>query len=575
MTRKRAEDLRSHRWFGVSDLRSFGHRSRMLQMGYAREEFIGKPVIAVINTWSEINCCHTHFRDRAAEIKRGVWQAGGIPLEMPAMTLAEAFERPTPMLHRNLLAMEVEQVLRHHPFDGAVIMGGCDKTTPGLIMGAASMNLPTIFVPAGPMLNGNWRGTTLGSGSDAWKYWEELRAGTITECQWREIEEGIARSPGLCMTMGTGMTMTSLAESLGLTLPGASTIPAVDSNHNRMASSSGRRIVDMVWEDLKINDICTDQAYENACTALMAFGGSTNAFVHLIAMARRSGIPMKQDIYDTVSQRVPVILNLRPSGKYLAEDWYYAGGCRAALQVIGENLHLDCMTVNGRTLGENIKEAEVVNDDVIRPLSNPIYPEGGTAVLYGNLAPDGAVMKAAACDPRFLKHEGPALVFDSYDEMSSQIDREDLEVSPDHVLVLRNAGPKGGPGMPEWGMLPIPKKLLKMGVRDMLRLTDARMSGTSYGACVLHVAPESYVGGPLALIQNGDIISVDVASRLIEVKISDEEMASRQAAWKPPPAKYPRSYTKMYIEHVTQANDGCDFDYLEYSEDEVPETEIH
>ena len=575
MTRKRAEDLRSHRWFGVSDLRSFGHRSRMLQMGYAREEFIGKPVIAVINTWSEINCCHTHFRDRAAEIKRGVWQAGGIPLEMPAMTLAEAFERPTPMLHRNLLAMEVEQVLRHHPFDGAVIMGGCDKTTPGLIMGAASMNIPTIFVPAGPMLNGNWRGTTLGSGSDAWKYWEELRAGTITECQWREIEEGIARSPGLCMTMGTGMTMTSLAESLGLTLPGASTIPAVDSNHNRMASSSGRRIVDMVWEDLKINDICTDQAYENACTALMAFGGSTNAFVHLIAMARRSGIPMKQDIYDTVSQRVPVILNLRPSGKYLAEDWYYAGGCRAALQVIGENLHLDCMTVNGRTLGENIKEAEVVNDDVIRPLSNPIYPEGGTTVLYGNLAPDGAVMKASACDPRFLKHEGPALVFDSYDEMSSQIDREDLEVSPDHVLVLRNAGPKGGPGMPEWGMLPIPKKLLKMGVRDMLRLTDARMSGTSYGACVLHVAPESYVGGPLALIQNGDIISVDVASRLIEVKISDEEMTSRQAAWKPPPAKYPRSYTKMYIEHVTQANDGCDFDYLEYSEDEVPETEIH
>ena len=575
MTRKRAEDLRSHRWFGVSDLRSFGHRSRMLQMGYAREEFIGKPVIAVINTWSEINCCHTHFRDRAAEIKRGVWQAGGIPLEMPAMTLAEAFERPTPMLHRNLLAMEVEQVLRHHPFDGAVIMGGCDKTTPGLIMGAASMNIPTIFVPAGPMLNGNWRGTTLGSGSDAWKYWEELRAGTISECQWREIEEGIARSPGLCMTMGTGMTMTSLAESLGLTLPGASTIPAVDSNHNRMASSSGRRIVDMVWEDLKINDICTDQAYENACTALMAFGGSTNAFVHLIAMARRSGIPIKQDLYDTVSQRVPVILNLRPSGKYLAEDWYYAGGCRAALQVIGENLHLDCMTVNGRTLGENIKEAEVVNDDVIRPLGNPIYPEGGTAVLYGNLAPDGAVMKAAACDPRFLKHEGPALVFDSYDEMSSQIDREDLEVSPDHVLVLRNAGPKGGPGMPEWGMLPIPKKLLKMGVRDMLRLTDARMSGTSYGACVLHVAPESYVGGPLALIQNGDIISVDVASRLIEVKISDEEMTSRQAAWKPPPAKYPRSYTKMYIEHVTQANDGCDFDYLEYSEDEVPETEIH
>jgi dihydroxy-acid dehydratase len=377
------------------------------------------------------------------------------------------------------------------------------------------------------------------------------------------------------MTMGTGMTMTSLTEALGLTLPGASTIPAVDSNHNRMASGSGRRIVDMVWEDLKINDICSEQAYLNASTALMAFGGSTNAFVHLIAMARRSGIPFKQDIYDTVSQKVPVILNLRPSGHYLAEDWHYAGGCRAALQVIKDNLQLECMTVNGITLGENIKDAEVVNADVIRPLSNPIYPEGGTAVLYGNLAPDGAVMKAAACDPRFLKHEGPALVFDSYDEMSSQIDREDLEVSPDHVLVLRNAGPKGGPGMPEWGMLPIPKKILKKGIRDMLRLTDARMSGTSYGACVLHVSPESYVGGPLALIQNDDIISVDVARRLIEVKVSDEEMASRQAAWTPPPAKYPRSYTKMYIEHVTQANDGCDFDYLEYCDDAVPEAEIH
>ena len=371
MTRKRPEELRSHRWFGVSDLRSFGHRSRMLQMGYAREEFVGKPVIAVINTWSGINCCHTHFRERAEEIKRGVWQAGGIPIEMPAMTLAEAFERPTPMLHRNLLSMEVEQILRHHPFDGAVIMGGCDKTTPALVMGAASMNIPTIFVPAGPMLNGNWRGETLGSGSDAWKYWSELRAGTITECQWREIEEGIARSPGLCMTMGTGMTMTSLTEALGLTLPGASTIPAVDSNHNRMASGSGRRIVDMVWEDLKLNDICTAQAYENGCTALMAFGGSTNAFVHLIAMARRSGIPLKQDIYDTVSQKVPVILNLRPSGKYLAEDWYYAGGCRAALNVISNSLHLDCITVNGRTLGENIRDAVIINDDVIRTARQP------------------------------------------------------------------------------------------------------------------------------------------------------------------------------------------------------------
>lgn len=575
MTRKRPEDLRSHRWFGVSDLRSFGHRSRMLQMGYAREEFIGKPVIAVINTWSEINCCHTHFKDRAEDIKRGVWQAGGIPIEMPAMTLAEALERPTPMLHRNLLAMEVEQILRHHPFDGAVLMGGCDKTTPGLIMGAASMNLPTIFVPAGPMLKGRWRGETLGSGSDAWKYWEELRAGNINDCQWREIEEGIARSPGLCMTMGTGMTMTSLAETLGLSLPNASTIPAVDSNHNRMASGSGRRIVEMVWEDLKINDICTMEAYENACTALMAFGGSTNAFVHLIAMARRSGVPLKQDMYDTVSQRVPMILNLRPSGKYLAEDWYYAGGCAAALNVIGGQLNLEAGTVNGRTLGENIEDGEVIDDDVIRPLGNPVYPEGGTVVLYGNIAPDGAVMKVAACDARLLKHRGPALVFDSYDEMAAQIDREDLEVTEDHVLVLRNAGPKGGPGMPEWGMLPIPQKLLKKGVRDMLRVTDARMSGTSYGACVLHVAPESYVGGPLALVKTGDIIEIDVAERKIAADVSEEEMSRRRESWSPPPEKYVRSYTKMYIEHVTQANDGCDFDFLEYSEKGVPEPEIH
>lgn len=425
------------------------------------------------------------------------------------------------------------------------------------------------------MLKGNWRGEVLGSGSDAWKYWEELRAGTITECQWREIEGGIARSPGLCMTMGTGMTMTSLAETLGLTLPGASTIPAVDSNHNRMASSSGRRIVDMVWEDVKINDICTEKAYENVCTALMAFGGSTNAFVHLIAMARRSGIPMRLDAYDQAAQKVPVILNLRPSGKYLAEDWYYAGGCCAALKVIGDNLHLGCSTVNGKTLGENIKDVQVVNDDVIRPLDNPIYPEGGTAILYGNLAPDGAVIKGAACDPRLLKHKGPALVFDSYDQMAAEIDRDDLEVTPDHILILRNAGPKGGPGMPEWGMLPIPKKLLKQGVRDMLRLTDARMSGTSYGACILHVAPESYVGGPLALVQNGDIVSVDVSARKLELHVSAEEMAARQSAWKSPIKKYSRSYTKMYIEHVTQANDGCDFDFLEYDSKDFPEPEIH
>ncbi|MCG8508144.1 MAG: L-arabinonate dehydratase [Rhodospirillales bacterium] len=575
MTKRKPEALRSHRWFGVNDLRSFGHRSRMLQMGYDREEFMGKPVIAIINTWSEINCCHTHFRDRAEEVKRGVWQAGGIPIEMPASTLAEAFERPTPMLHRNLLAIEVEQILRHHPFDGAVLMGGCDKTTPGLFMGAASMNIPAIFMPAGPMLRGNWRGETLGSGSDTWKYWAELRAGNITECDWREIEEGIARSPGLCMTMGTGMTMTTIGEVLGMALPGSSTILAVDSNHNRMASGCGRRIVDLVWQDIKPRDLMTRQAFENACTALMAFGGSTNAFVHLVAMARRCGVDFQLEDFHAAAAKVPVILNLRPAGKYLAEDWYYAGGVRGALNVIRDSLHLDCTTVNGKTLGDNIEGAQVHDDDVIRPLENPIYAEGGTSVLYGNLAPDGAVMKGSACDPKFRKHSGPAVVFDSYDEMMATIDRDDTDITADHVMVLRNTGPKGGPGMPEWGMLPIPRKLLEQGVRDMLRLSDCRMSGTSYGACVLHISPESFVGGPLALVRNGDIIEIDVDERRLELKVPDDEIERRRAQWAPPPNKFARGYTKMFIEHVTQANDGCDFDYLEFNGEEVPEPEIH
>ncbi len=575
MAKKKPEDLRSHRWFGVDDLRSFGHRSRTLQMGYAREEFMGKPVIAIVNTWSEINCCHTHFKERAAEVKRGVHQAGGFPLEMPAMTLAEAFDRPSAMLHRNFLAMETEQILRHLPFDGVVLMGGCDKTTPALLMGAASMNLPSIFVPAGPMLRGNWRGETLGSGSDAWKYWAELRAGNIGECQWREIEEGIARSPGLCMTMGTGMTMTTLAEALGMTLPGASTTPAVDANNNRMASASGRRIVHMVWEDLRIRDLMTRAAFENACVTLMAFGGSTNALVHLVAMARRAGVALSLADFDAAARRVPVIVNLRPSGKYLAEDLYYAGGAPAALNVIRDRLHLGCMTANGRTLGANIEGAAVHHADVIRPLDNPIHGEGGTVVLFGSLAPDGAVMKGAACDPRFLEHAGPALVFDDYNHMAAEIDRDDLEVTPDHVLVLRNAGPKGGPGMPEWGMLPIPRKLLQQGVRDMLRISDARMSGTSYGACVLHVAPESYVGGPLALVRSGDIIEIDVAGRRLDLAVDAAELGRRRNAWTPPPALFPRGYGRMYVEHVTQANEGCDFDFLEFTEEEVAEPEIH
>jgi dihydroxy-acid dehydratase len=556
-------DLRSYRWFGVSDLRSFGHRSRAMQMGYDAQDWAGKPAIGIINTWSDINPCHVHFKMRVEEVKRGILEAGGFPIELPAMSLSEPYVKPTTMLYRNFLAMECEELLRSHPIDGAVLMGGCDKTTPALLMGATSVGLPSIFVPAGPMLRGNWQGVVLGSGSDTWKYWDELRAGTISEQDWQEIEAGIARSYGHCMTMGTASTMTSAVEALGMTLPGAASIPAADANHARMATQSGRRIVDMVWEDLTPDRIQTRRAFENAILACMALGGSTNAIVHLIAQARRAGQPITIDDFDRLSAEVPVLANIRPSGKYLMEDFYYAGGLRALLGRIGDRLHLDCLTVNGRTLGDNLAGAKVFDQDVIRPLDNPVYAEGATAVLRGNLAPDGCVMKPAACDPRFLQHTGPALVFDSYAAMKQAVEDETLEVTADHVLVLRNAGPQGGPGMPEWGMLPIPRKLVKQGVRDMLRISDARMSGTSYGACVLHVAPESYIGGPLALVRTGDVIAIDVAARRIELQVDEAELESRRAAWTPPPARYERGYGQMFSRHITQADRGCDFDFLE------------
>ncbi|MGQ0750479.1 MAG: L-arabinonate dehydratase, partial [Betaproteobacteria bacterium] len=490
------KDLRSHRWFGVKDLRSFGHRSRALQMGYAREDFAGKPVIGIINTWSDINQCHAHFKLRVEEVKRGVWQAGGFPLEMPAITLSEPFQKPSTMLYRNLLAMETEELLRSYPVDGAVLMGGCDKTTPALIMGALSMNLPAIFMPAGPMLRGNWHGEPLGSGSDSWKYWAELRAGTIDEHAWQEVEEGIARSYGHCMTMGTASTMTSVAETLGLTLPGAASIPAADANHPRMASASGRRIVEMVWEDLKPSDILSPESFDNAITVVHALSGSTNAIIHLIAMAGRAGFDLKLDRFDEIARTTPVLANIRPAGdKYLMEDFYYAGGLRALLAELNGNLRPDCLTINGRTLGQNIEGARIYNDDVIRTRDKPVSATGGLAVLRGNLAPDGAVIKPTAAEPHLLKHTGPAVVFRDYNDMAARIDDESLKVDEHSVLVLQNGGPLGGPGMPEWGQLPIPKKLLKKGVRDMVRISDARMSGTSYGTCVLHVAPESFIGG--------------------------------------------------------------------------------
>ena len=572
---KKPEELRSHRWYGVDDLRSFGHRSRTAQMGYERGDYAGKPVIAILNTWSDINSCHTHFRQRAEEVKRGVWQAGGFPVEMPAISLAEVMQKPTTMMYRNLLAMETEELLRSYPADGAVLMGGCDKTTPGLLMGATSMNLPAIYLPAGPMLTGHWRESTLGSGSDTWKYWAELRAGNITPRDWQEIEDGIARSPGTCMTMGTAATMMSIAETLGFTLPGASSIPAPDSNHSKMATLTGKRIVEMVWQDLKPRDFLSARAFDNAIVTLLAMGGSTNAVIHLVAMAGRAGIRLPLERFNELSEKVPLLANVRPSGeKFLMEDFYYAGGLRALLGELPDLLHLECRTANGKTLGENLQGARIYNEDVIRKRSNPLRASGGLVVLRGNLAPGGAVIKASAASAQLLRHVGRALVFDDYNDMAARIDRDDLEVDASSVLVLRNAGPLGGPGMPEWGMLPVPKKLLRQGVRDMVRISDARMSGTSYGTCVLHVAPESYVGGPLALVRDGDPIELDVERRQLNLRISEQELEKRRGGWRAPPPKYQRGYGAIFSAHVKQADQGCDFDFLEGTAP-TPEPEIH
>ena len=562
-TRKTPETLRSARWFAPDDLRSFGHRSRIMQMGYAPEDWVGRPIIAIVNTWSDINPCHAHFKQRVEDVKRGVLQAGGFPIELPAISLSENFVKPTTMMYRNLLAMETEELLRSHPVDGVVLMGGCDKTTPGLIMGAISAGYPAIYLPAGPMLRGNWKGKILGSGSDAWKFWDERRAGNISDEEWVGVEGGIARSHGTCMTMGTASTMTAIAEAIGMALPGSSSIPAADAGHIRMSAECGRRIVDMVWEDLTPARMLSRASFENAITVAMAMGCSTNAVIHLIAMGRRAGFDIGLDDFETASRKVPVIANIRPNGDtYLMEDFYYAGGLPALMNRIGSKLHLEAMTITGHSLGQNIEGAEVYNDDVIRTLDNALYHEGALAVLKGNLAPNGCVMKPSACAPRFYKHTGPALVFDSYPAMKEAIDDENLDVTEDHILVLRNAGPQGGPGMPEWGMLPIPTKLVKQGVRDMLRLSDARMSGTSYGACILHVSPESYIGGPLALVQTGDLITVDIDARSIHLDVPDDELARRRAAWTPDPVRFERGYGWMFSRHIGQADEGCDFDFL-------------
>ena len=556
-------DLRSRRWFAANDMRGFAHRQRMQQMGLRREDVLNRPIVALINTWSDLSPCHAHLRERAEAVKRGVLLAGGMPFELPAMSLGEVMVKPTTMLYRNFLAMETEELLRSLPIDGAVLLGGCDKTTPGLLMGATSMGLPALFCPAGPMLNDRHQGRAVGAGTHTRMFWDELQAGQIGPEEWVLLESRMTRSPGTCNTMGTASTMTAIAEALGLCLPSASSIPAMDAAHPRMAADCGERIVQMIFEDLRPQRILTRGAFLNAAAVQMALGGSTNAAVHILAMAGRAGVPLTLADLDAMARRVPVLANLFPSGDKLMEDFYYAGGLPALMNRIRDHLSLDEMTVTGRPLRAQLDGREVGDDEIIRPLNRPVSPHGALAVLTGNLAPEGAVIKPSAANPKFFQHRGRALVFDSQPQMQAAMADPDLDVDEDSVLVLRNAGPVGAPGMPEWGNLPLPKKLLQRGVRDMLRLSDARMSGTHYGSCVLHISPESAVGGPLALLRTGDVVEIDLAARRIDMRVADAELAQRRAAWVAPVQPFTRGYTQLYQQHVTQAHQGCDFDFLQ------------
>lgn len=555
---------RSSQWLDRRDLDGFLHRSWLKSSGVGDEAFRGRPVIGICNSWSELVNCNVHLRGLAEAVKRGVLQAGGFPREFPVMSLGESLMKPTTMLYRNLMAMDVEESIRSYPLDGVVLLTGCDKTNPASILGACSANIPTIVLTGGPMLNGRWRGKELGSCSDCWHYHEELRAGRISEQDFTEIENAMSRSNGHCMTMGTASTMACVTEALGLTPPGGAAIPAVDSRRAHLAETAGRQIVELVERDLRPSDILTREALENAIRALHAISGSTNAIIHLIAYAGRLGIELPLFLFDELCASTPWLVDLKPAGAHLMEDFYYAGGLPAVLEQIRDLLHLDALTVTGRTVGENLDSVptEIIDEAVIRPRANPLDPGGSLVVLRGNLCPDGAVMKISAADPRLLAHEGRAIVFEDIHDLAARVDEPDLDVDADSVMVLRNAGPVGAPGMPEWGHLPIPAKLLKQGVSDLLRISDARMSGTSYGAVVLHVAPESAVGGPLALIETGDRIRLDVEARSLEVLLDDSELAQRRAAWTPPARKDERGYRRLYEDHVLQANEGCDLDFL-------------
>jgi L-arabonate dehydrase len=566
--------LRSRDWFGKRDRWGLAHRAWLRAEGFSERVFEGKPVIGICNSWSELNNCNAHLRQVAEAVKRGVWEAGGFPLEFPTISLGEMLMKPTTMLYRNLMAMDVEESIRAYPLDGVVLLCGCDKTTPAQLMGAASADVPALMVPGGPMLRGMWQGRELGSGTDVRRFWEEVRAGRLSEEEWCEIESCVSRSAGHCTVMGTASTMASLAEALGMTLPGAADIPAVDSRRLALAEQSGRRSVEMAKEGLRPSQILTSDALENAIRLLMALGGSTNAIIHLVALAGRLGMSLPLSKFDEVSRLTPVIANVKPSGKFLMEDFHYAGGVPAVMREIASLLQLDALTANGKTLGENLSRAACFSREVIKPLNQPLYPQGGIVILRGNLAPQGAVIKQSAASPHLLRHKGRAVVFENNQDLLARIDESSLEVDEESVLVLRNAGPKGAPGMPEWGHLPIPAKLLKANVKDMVRLSDARISGTSFGTIVVHISPESAVGGPLAIVKDGDEIELDVAAKKLELLVPEAEIQRRLAQWTPLASHYQRGYGKMYLDHILQAHEGCDFDFLQGREREDGESPL-
>ena len=555
--------LRSRNWFAPRTLDGLMHRSYLKAEGFSDAVFDGRPVIGIANSWSELTNCNAHLRQVAEAVKRGVWSAGGFPLEFPTLSLGEILMKPTTMLFRNLMAMEVEEQIRAYPLDAVVLLSGCDKTTPAMLMGAASADVPAIMVTGGPMLRGVWRDQELGSGTDARKLWTQRRAGELSDEELAEVESCLSRSTGHCMVMGTASTMASMAEALGMALPGNAAIPAPDSRRLALAESSGRRAVEMaIARGPRPSELLTADAFDNAIRADMAIGGSTNAIVHLVAIAGRAGVPLPLRRFDELSRATPLLVNVRPSGKYLMEDFYYAGGLPAVLKELLPQLHAEAPSVNGKTLGDNVAGARCHNPDVIRPLALPLAAEGGTVILFGNLCPDGAVLKQSAASPHLLVHRGRAVVFDDHEEMARRIDDPALPIDERSVLVLQNAGPKGAPGMPEWGAAPIPARLLKAGVKDMVRISDARMSGTSYGTVILHVAPESAVGGPLALVRNGDLIELDVPHRRLTLQVADEELARRRAAWTPRAEPATGGYLRMFLDHVLQANEGVDFDFL-------------